>query len=158
MPRMRVHMWRTAVSDSCPAHHRRHSTERTPTAWESERGAKGEKERVSLSSHAGICVRIVDYVATSTRAILCHEYMTRSTRINWHYSYDVVSPATVTRPLLPLPMTLTAFAVTPCPFLTRVFNTTMHNASAILSAAGREKKSFATKAATVFDEWKAYAI
>jgi len=105
---------------------------------ESERGAKGEKERVILSSHAGIRDRIVDYVATSTRAILCREYMTRSTRINWHYSYDVVSPATVTRPLLPLPMTLAAFAVAPCSFL--VFNTTMHNVLAILPAAGREKK------------------
>lgn len=81
------------------------------------------------------------------------EYMTRSTRINWYYGYDVISLATVTR-LLPLPTTprrFVALLTVTCPF--PIFNTTMHNALAVLPAAGREKKRrFATKAVSIFDK------
>jgi len=136
------------VTRAPPNHHRRHSAERTPIGgeWEREGRGEGEKERVILSSHVGICVQTIGYphVLQHRRArYSTPEYMTRSTRINWHYGYDVVSLATVTR-LLPLSTTPRRFVpllTVTCPF--PIFNTTnmtMHNALAILPAAEREKK------------------
>lgn len=70
------------------------------------------------------------------RAILRPEYMTRSTRINWHYGYDVVSLATVTRPAWRPPgaswrASLSRGSSRP---LLRVFNTTvMHRDKTVYS-------------------------
>lgn len=97
MPRMRVHMWRTAVSDSCPAQLLPSTFDRTHIYSWRERGG-GEKGLFSPLT-LGYAPERYPHVATPTRAILCPEYMTRSTHINWHYGYDVVSLATVTRPL-----------------------------------------------------------
>lgn len=75
-----------------PNHHRRHSTERTSPLHSSPLLLRGDI-RASVPGYMHSRCNIA-------RAILHPEYMTRSTRINWHYgASDVVSVATVTRSL-----------------------------------------------------------
>lgn len=97
-----------------PPNNRRHSTVRTHTrARARERAGEQASGRAGspLSptdtrvSPLGLCT--CTHVATPP-AILRPEYMTRSTRINWHYGYDAVSLATVTRASRPLPGDLAA--------------------------------------------------
>lgn len=112
-----------------PPNYRRHSTVRT---YESERS-----EPLLLIRTSMLWLRALT-LQCAARAILRPEYMTRSTRINWHYGYDVVSLITVIRPLVP-PADLLAprgALVSRANAAPRVFNTTvMHRDKPALALA-----------------------
>lgn len=111
-------------------------------AREREGGEEGERAGYPLLSRWDMRPELPAVLPSrrNTRAILRSEYMTRSTRINWHYGYDVVSLATVTPPTAgPLDhRPRGASRGAPYPF--SVFHTAMHNALAILPVAVRGKK------------------
>lgn len=109
MLRMRVHMWRTAVSDSSSAQLPPSTFDRTHIRNKRERERENERPLLSSSLifHVGIRACYFDCVAlvlqrSRERYAPCPEYTTRSTRVNWHYDYDmVVSLATVTPSIAP---------------------------------------------------------
>jgi len=148
------------VSDSCPAQPPPSTFGRTHTYRRRVREGRWGRGRERASDPLLSCwdmrpnYRLPSRCNTDARGTLPPEYMTRSTRINWHYGYDVVSLAIVTR-LLPLSTTPRRFVpllTVTCPF--PIFNTTnmtMHNALAILPAAEREKKRRFIIKASIFE-------
>ena len=144
------------MSDSCPAQPPPSTFSRTHTyrrrVREGRWGRGRERASDPLLSHCDTRpnYRLPSRCNTDARRCSTPEYMTRSTRINWHYGYDVVSLATVTRLLLLLttPRRFAALLTVTCPF--PIFNTTMYNALAILPAAEREKKEICNQSGIYF--------
>lgn len=132
------------VTRAPPSYHRRHSSERTPTTGERERG--GERKSVILSSQAGICAR----TTTTLTLTLQHRrarysipntwrvrrVLTGITAMMWYHSQPWPDRCSA---LFRRPCDASR-AARVCSFL--VFNTTMHNALAICSQLEEKKKGY----------------